>query len=169
MQKLEEISRLFFFMVFSAAGVCAVALAVLSPEWKNLYHLKAAVRQTEQDNQKIEEIIRDHQILAAQINADTNILKRIAPVTLGVEPCEPNQPAVRITAGTLSRAKAILEQHEPQEDSDDSEVPKWLQRCAAVENRIMLFVAGAGLVVVSFVCFGRGKNRKAKAGKRKIE
>jgi hypothetical protein len=150
-------------MVFSAAGICAVALAVLGPEWKNFYYLKAAVKQTEQNNQKIEEIIKDHQILTAQINADANILKRIAPVMLGVEPCEPNQPVAGITADTLLRAKAVLEQQQAQESSDNSEMPKWLQRCTTVENRIILFTAGAGLIVVSFACFAKRGDKKSKA------
>jgi hypothetical protein len=167
-QKLEEIFRLFLFMVFSAIGLCAVALAVLGPEWKNLYRLNAAVNQTQQDNQKIEEIIKDHQILTALIKTDANILRRIAPVTLGIEPCEPNQPVAKITADTLARAKAALEQ-QTQENSDSSQVPDWLQRCTTAENRIILFAAGAGLVVVSFMCFAKRKDKKWKAAKRKAE
>ena len=158
MQKLENIFRLVFFLVFSAIGICAVALAVLGPEWKNLYQLNSAVRQIEQSNQKIEEIIKDHQILSAQISNDANILKRIAPLTLGEQPEGPNQPVAKITADTLARAKAILEQQQTQDNSDSPEVPKWLQRCTTVDGRIILFTAGSGLVVVSFACFGVKKS-----------
>jgi hypothetical protein len=157
MQKLENIFRLFFFLVFCAAGTCAVALAVLGPEWKSLYQLKAAIRQTEQNNRKIEEIIKDHQILSAQITSDANILKRIAPVTLGQQLQDANQPVARITADTLARAKDILRQ-QTQDGSDSPEVPQWLQRCTAARNRIILFAAGTGLVVVSFACFGKRKS-----------
>ncbi|MGA2915690.1 MAG: hypothetical protein ABSE89_06660 [Sedimentisphaerales bacterium] len=159
MQKLEDIFRLLLFMVSSAIGICAVSLAVLAPEWENLYQLNAAVRQTERNNQKIESIIKDHQILTSRINADPNILRRIAPVTLGVDPCEPNQPSVKITADTLASAKAVLEQQD-QQNSDNSEIPIWLARCTADDNRIVLFSAGAGLIVVSFACFGRRKEVK---------
>jgi hypothetical protein len=168
MSKLENIFRLFLFMVFSAIGICAVAMAVLGPGWGNLYQMNAAVKQTERNNQKIEEIIKDHQILTAQINSDANILRKIASITLGVEPCEPNQPVVKITADTLSRTKAIFEQ-QSQENSDDSQVPKWLQRCTTAENRIILFSAGAGLVVVSFACFGNRRDKKSKTAKHKTE
>jgi hypothetical protein len=166
MQKLENIFKLVFFLVFSATGICAVALAVLGPEWKSLYQLNSAIRQTEQGNQKIEEIIKDHQILSAQISKDANILKRIAPLTLGEHLEEPNQPVAKITADTLARAKAILEQQQTQDNSDSPEVPRWLQRCTTVNGRIILFAAGTGLVVVSFACFG-GKKSNIKVKKEK--
>ena len=165
MQKLENISRLFFFLVFSAIGIFSITLGVLGPEWKNLYEINAAIRQTEQNNQKIEQIVKDHQILTAQINADANILMRIAPLTLGTPPKDPNQPVAKITADTLSRTKAILDQ-QPQDNPDSPEVPGWLQRCTTVNGRIILFAGGAGLVVVSFVCFGKKKlNTKVKKEK----
>ncbi len=159
MKKLEDIFRLIVFLIFFAAGTCAVALAVLGPEWKSLYQLKAAVKQTEQNNRKIEEIIKDHQILSEQITGDANILKRIAPVTLGQQPDDANQPVAKITADTLARAKAILRQQR-QDDSDGSQVPQWLVRCTIGRNRIILFAAGAGLVVVCFACFGDRKSKK---------
>jgi hypothetical protein len=160
-QKLEDISRLFFFLVFSATGIFSITLGVLGPEWKNFYEMNAAIRQTEQNNQKIEQIIKDHQILTAQIKSDANILMRIAPLTLGVQSQEPNQPVAKITADTLSRAKAVLDQ-QMQDDSDGPEVPAWLQRCTTVNGRITLFAAGAGLIVVSFACFGKKKANKIK-------
>lgn len=155
-------------MVFSAIGICAVALAVLGQEWKGLYQLNVAVKQTQRNNQKIEDIIKDHQILTARIIADANILKRLAPVTLGVDPCEPNQPAVKITADTLARAKAVLEQQEPV-NSGNPEIPVWLARCTVDDNRLILFSAGAGLIAISFAFFGKIKNKKLKTVKRKSE
>jgi hypothetical protein len=162
MQKLEDIMRLFLFMISSAIGISAVAMAFLAPEWKGLYQLNAAVQLTEHNNQKIESIIKDHQELTARINADPNILRRIAPVTLGIDPCEPNQPSVEITDDTLCLAKSVLRQQD-REDSDNSKAPEWLVRCTDDNNRIVLFSAGAGLIVVSFACFGKKRgNRKAK-------
>jgi succinyl-CoA synthetase beta subunit len=158
-QKLEDISRLFFFLVFSTTGILSITLGVLGPEWKNLYEMHAAIRQTEQNNQKIEQIIKDHQILTAQIKADANMLMRIAPLTLGIQPKDPNQPIAKITADTLGRAKAILDQ-QSQDNPDSPEVPAWLQRCTTVNGRITLFAAGAGLIVVSFACFGKKKANK---------
>lgn len=161
MQKLENILKLFCFLVFSAAGICAVELAVLGPEWKNLYEINAAIKQTEYDNSRIEEIIKDHQILSSQIEADANMLKRIAPLTAGEQFQGPNQPAAKITADTLARAKAILRQ-QTQDNSLGPEVPVWLQRCTATNGRVILFAAGTGLVVVSFACFGKKGSREKK-------
>lgn len=161
MPKLEDISRLFFFLVFSTIGILSITLGVLGPRWNNLYKMNAAIRQTERNNQKIEQIIKDHQILTAQIKADANMLMRIAPLTLGVQPEDPNQPVAEITADTLSRAKAVLDQ-QPEDNSDNPDVPVWLQRCTTVNKRIILFAAGAGLIVVSFACFGKKKANKIK-------
>lgn len=155
MHKAENIFRLFLFMVCSAAGILSITLSVLGPEWKSLYELKAAVIQTRQNNEKIEDIIEDHQILISQINADANILKRIAPLTLGTVPQESNQPVAKITQETLGKARAVLEQ-KPQ-IFDYGQVPQWLERCTSRYGRITLFTAGSGLVVVSFVCFGNRK------------
>jgi len=35
----------------------------------------------------------------------------------------------------------------------DATIPKWLQRCSEPRHRIALFLAGAGLVLVSLVFF----------------
>jgi hypothetical protein len=157
MQKMENISRLFLFLVFSAAGALSIALAVLGPEWKNLYELNAAITQTQQSNREIEEIIKDHQVLISQINTDPNILKRIAPLVLGAQPKDTNQPAAKITQETMARAKAVLQQQQTQDDSNGPKVPKWLERSTTDYGRITLFTAGGGLIVVSFACFGKKK------------
>jgi len=157
MQKKEKILRLFLFLVFSAAGILSIALAVLGPEWKNLYELNAAITQTQQSNLKIEEVIKDHQILISQINADANILKRIASLALGTSPQDTNQPAVKITQETLATAKAALQQQQTQDGSNGPKVPKWLERCTTDYGRITLFTAGGGLIIISFACFGKKK------------
>lgn len=158
MQKLEDIFRFFLFMICFAAGLCAIALVFLGPEWQSLYQLKAAVQQTERNNKKIENIINDHKVLTSQINSDPEILKKIAPVTLGIDPCDANQPPVKITPETLAAAKSVLQQQE--QNSGNPSTPKWLLRCTTDENRIVLFSAGAGLIVVSFACFGKRKENK---------
>jgi hypothetical protein len=157
MQKMENILRLLLFLVFSAAGTLSIALAALGPEWKILYGLNAAITQTQQSNREIEEIIKDHQVLISQINTDPNILKRIAPLTLGAEPKDTNQPAAKITQETLARAKAVLQQQQTQNDPNGPKVPEWLERCTTDYGRITLFTAGCGLIIVSFACFGKKK------------
>jgi hypothetical protein len=162
-QKPDAILRLLLFMFCSASGVLAFSLALFGPEWKELYNTKAAVEQTEQDNLKIEQIIKDHEILTGQIEADANILAKIAPITLGTAE-DPNAPAVKITPDTLILAKAALAQQE--NNPSKPQVPGWLERSTTDDNRVILFASGAGLVIVAFACFGRGKQKAKKTYKK---
>jgi len=158
-KKLEKFSRVVFFSLFSAIGIFAVALAVLGPEWKNLYKINVATKRAEQDNSKIEQIIQDHEVLIGKIDKDPNMLKRLAPATAGEKTEEANLPEVQITAQTLAQAKAAIEQMDSNENTKISgeETPAWLERATSKVSRIILFAAGAGLVLVSFVCFNAKK------------
>jgi hypothetical protein len=162
-QKLDAVLRLFLFMICSAVGILAFSLAVLGPEWKELYDIKAAVGQTEQDNLKIEQIIKDHEILTTQIETDPNILAKIAPITLGTGQ-DSNERTVKMTADTLILAKAALAQQE--NNPPAPQVPDWLQRSTTKNNRTILFASGAGLVIVAFACFGREKQNVTKSRKK---
>jgi hypothetical protein len=158
MQKLEAILRLLLFVICSAVGILSISLATLGQEWKSLYDTKAAVIQTERNNVKIEQIIKDHEVLTGQIATDPNILAKLAPLTLGSDVNDPNERRANITAEMLDRAKAVLNS---QDDAGSlPQPPIWLQRSTTGENRVILFVCGAGLVLVSFACFGKMKKNK---------
>ncbi|MBU1261295.1 MAG: hypothetical protein KJ757_07375 [Planctomycetes bacterium] len=159
MKKLEKFGRAIFFSLFAAIGIFAVALAVLGPEWKNLYKINAATKLSERDNREIEQIIQDHEVLIGKIDKDPNMLKRLAPQTAIEKNEEANLPEVQITAKTLEQAKAAIEQMDNNENTkiQGEETPAWLQRASSKVSRIILFTAGAGLVLVSFACFNAKK------------
>jgi len=162
-EKFEKFYRAVFFSIFSAVGVLSVSLAVLGPEWKELYKIKAATIQSEQNNAKIEQLLEDHQALISLINMDPNILARLAPVELGEEGVEDaNSPVVRLTADTVAQAKAVLDGIDSQESHKvvESKVPAWLLRATSQSSRIVLFASGAGLILVSFVCFSSPARKK---------
>jgi hypothetical protein len=154
----EKFYRALFFSIFSAVGVLSVSLAVLGPEWKGLYKIKAAAIQSEQNNTKITQLLTDHQELINLIKTDPNILRRLAQVELGVDPNDPNTVAAKITSDCLSEAKAVLEQ--PQDPAlVAQQTPSWLLRATLNSSRIVLFAAGAGLILVSFVCFSAPESK----------
>ncbi len=160
MKLLETFGRALFFSLFSAIGIFAVALAVLGPEWKNLYKIEAATKQSEQDNRQIQQIIEDHDVLVGKIHKDPNMLKRLAPEITSEKIEDANLPEVQITAEMLEQAKAAIEQMDSNENEKISEeVPAWLERTTLKLSRIILFAAGAGLVLVSFVCFNAKKEK----------
>ena len=164
MQKLEKFNRAVFFSVFSAIGILSVTLAILGPELKNLYKVKAAARQSDENNAQIEQLLDDHQELINLINKDPNILKRLAPPELGDNSQDANMPAAQITADALAQAKAVLDQSS-EEKIPDGQIPAWLMRATLNSSRIVLFASGAGLILVSFVCFAGGK-QDGKSGKK---
>jgi hypothetical protein len=47
--------------------------------------------------------------------------------------------------------KALMEESNGQ--STEAAMPQWLKRCSEPRNRILLFISGVVLVLVSFVCF----------------
>jgi hypothetical protein len=98
-------------------------------------------------------------VLIGKIDKDPNMLKRLAPAAANEKTEEANMPEVQITAQTLAQAKAAIEQMDSNENTKISgeETPAWLERATSKVSRIILFTAGAGLVLVSFVCFNAKK------------
>ena len=87
-----------------------------------------------------------------QLESNPDLLKRIAPVTLGTQPDDPCAIYPKARAQELAVArKALVAQTD--EDKADAPIPAWLQRCSEPTKRIILFIAGAGLVLISLVCF----------------
>ena len=99
--------------------------------------------------------------LRRQLENNPSLLKRIAPVTLGAEPDDPNAiyPKARVRDLIIAR-KTLLEQAE--QESTAPQAPPWLERLRDPRRRISLFIAGAGLVLISLVFFtSRAAERRA--------
>lgn len=150
----EKFYRAVFFSIFSLIGILSVSLAIIGPEWKHLYRIKAATAHCEQGNAKIEQLLDDHQSLINLIKSEPNVLMRIAPAELGEMPQDPNAFVTKLSSDALSQAKAVIEQTAAENAAAEStQVPQWLLRATLDSSRIILFTAGAGLILVSFVCF----------------
>jgi hypothetical protein len=161
----EKFYRAAFFSLFAAVGLLAVSLAVLGPEWKNLYRIKAAAALSEQNNTKITRLLADHQELINLINTDPNVLRRLAEVELGQDVNDPNAIAAKITADYLSQAKLVVDGVE-NPDIAVPQAPHWLIRATLSSSRIVLFASGAGLVLVSFVCFSAPPTQPQKTARK---
>ena len=161
----EKFYRAVFFSIFAAVGILAVSLAVLGPEWKNLYKIKAAAAISEQNNTKITRLLADHQELISLINTDPNVLRRLAAVELGRDVNEPNAIAAQITADFLSQAKVVVDEME-NPDIAVPQAPYWLIRATLSSSRVVLFASGAGLILVSFVCFSTPEQKTARKSDR---
>ncbi|MFB0524804.1 MAG: hypothetical protein ACETVZ_04645, partial [Phycisphaerae bacterium] len=100
--------------------------------------------------------------LLSQLETDPNLVKRIAPAALGTEPQDANTIYPRATAQQLAAARKALAEA-PSRYQTEPTMPQWLTRCSKPRRRIMLFFAGAGLILISFIYFTpvRDKPRKS--------
>ena len=148
----QGIFHLFFFVVFFSIGAVALGAAVLCDDFVQYCRDKHLVKEAELSVQRLKSLNADYDGLLEQIENNPDLLKRIAPVTLGTEPDDPNAIYPKARARELAVARKALVKQTDQEQTD-APVPAWLQRCSEPTKRIILFIAGAGLVLISLVCF----------------
>jgi hypothetical protein len=146
------IFHLLFFVVFFSVGAAALGVAVLCDDFVQYCRNKYLVKEAKSSVQRLKSLNADYDGLLEQIEKNPDLLKRIAPVTLGTQPDDPNAIYPRARAEELSVARKALVAQAGEEPTDVS-IPKWLQRCSEPTKRIALFIAGAGLVIISLVCF----------------
>ena len=148
----QGIFHLFFFVVFFSIGTAALGVAVLCDDFVQYCRNKHLVKEAQLSVQRLKSLNADYDGLLEQLEKNPDLLKRIAPVTLGTQPDDPNAIYPKARAEELAVArKALVEQADPEQT--DAPIPAWLQRCSEPTKRIVLFIAGAGLVLISLVCF----------------
>lgn len=127
-------------------------MAVLCDDLVQYCRDKHQVKEAELSVAQLKSLNADYDGLLEQLEHNPDLLKRIAPVTLGTEPEDPCAIHPKARAEELAVArKALVEQADGEQT--DAIVPAWLQRCSEPTKRIVLFIAGAGLVLISLVCF----------------
>jgi hypothetical protein len=151
----QGILHFLLFVLFFSAGALALGGAVLCDDLIQYRRNQQLVKEAEESLERLESLNREYDALLAELERDPNLLRRIAPVTLGAEPRDANAVYPKARARELAVArKTLLEQagHEPSEPV----VPQWLERCNEPRRKIALFIAGAGLVLISLVFFTSG-------------
>jgi hypothetical protein len=91
--------------------------------------------------------------LLKRLEEDPNlVIDRLAPATFGTESDDPNTVYPRATSRQLAAArKALME--ESNRNPAEVAMPQWLRRSSEPRNRMLLFISGVVLVLISFVCF----------------
>jgi len=154
--QVQNVIRTLLFVVFFSIGAAAMSGLVLSDDLVRHYRNKHFLRQAEQLTQRLEALNADYDALLGQLSDDPNLIKRIAPATIGADHNEPNTVYPRATAQELAAARKALAEIAEQEPNEPI-LPAWLVRCSEPRLRTYLFICGAALILVSFVCFGRIK------------
>ncbi|MBN1392171.1 MAG: hypothetical protein JW947_05140 [Sedimentisphaerales bacterium] len=161
----QNILRTFLFIVFFGIGTAALAASILYDDLLRYYRDKQLLMSAEETLNKLESLNADYDVLLKQLEENPELLERIAPATLGTEPNDPNTVYPHITAEQLDAARKVLAENSRQQSSGAG-VPKWIIRCGEPSRRIILFSAGAFLILISFICFGTAeKNKSADAVK----
>jgi hypothetical protein len=148
----QGIFHLFFFAVFFSVGALSLGVAVLCDDFVQYCQNKHLVKQAELSVQRLKALNADYDGLLEQLEENPDLLKRIAPVTLGTEPADPCAIYPKARAEELAVARKALVARTDQEPTEAT-IPTWLRRCSEPTKRIALFIAGAGLILISLVCF----------------
>jgi len=140
------------FATFFSIGAAALGGAVLCDDLVLYCRNKHLVAKAEMSLERLKSLNSEYDALLERLENEPNLLKRIAPAALGTEPEDPNAIYPKARAEELAVARRTLVQ-QTQPENREPALPKWLQRCSEPRHKIALFLAGAGLVLISLVCF----------------
>lgn len=148
----QNILQGLLFAVFFAIGVAALSGSILSDELIRYYEKKHLIRKAEQSTERLRSLNSDYQALIDHLNKDPNVIKNIAPATLGTDPNpDPNTVYPKAKGQDPSFIRKIIKKPGKKKEII---VPAWLQRCSKPAGRIALAAAGVGLILISLVFFG---------------
>lgn len=148
----HDILRFLVFVIFFSSGAVALGAAVLCDDFIQYCRNQYQVQQAESSIHKLQALNADYDALLEQLQNNPDVFKRIAPVTLGTPLEDPNTIYPKAKAQELAIARKALED-EAGEEPTQAAVPVWLQRCSDPAKRIVLFISGASLILISMVCF----------------
>lgn len=142
-------------------GAAALSGSILSDDLLRYYHNRQLLAAAEKTLTRLASLNADYDALLGRLQKDPNLFKRIATATLGTEPENKDAVYPKATPEQLDAARKALGKKAEQQPPEPM-VPEWLARCSQPRQRIILFLAGAFLVLVSFIWFGpmREKNQE---------
>ena len=160
----QNIIRVFLFAVFFSIGAAALSGSILFADLLRHYNNRELLKAEKELSNRLKSLNADYDALLQQLRDDPNLIKRIALVTLGKEADDADTIYPKATAEQLAAARKALTEETGGEPADAT-LPKWLTRCREPRRRTMLFFAGAGLILVSFICFGPAKEKSREKAK----
>ncbi len=160
MTKQDFFRGLFFALTF-AAGTAVLALAFGSQEITDYYQLKIHTETKRRLCEKIETLIADYNSLITEIQADPNVLQKVAPAILGIETPDANSARPQFLDPNLAAVSRELLKQADKTNNQSHTLPRWVQNCQTKPARAVLIISGSGLIFVAFVCFGKKKPQKS--------
>ena len=157
----QDILRALLFAIFCSAGAAALGGSILCNELLRHYQNRQILKAAEESLSRLKTLNADYDALLELLKKDPNYVERIGPVTLGTERNEEETIYPKATYEQLAAAKKALTE-EMSRQSAQPAIPEWLTRCSEPRRRIILFLAGAFLILISFICFGSAKQKPQK-------
>ena len=152
MQGRKVIQAVFFFLFFSI-GAASLSSSILCDDLIQYYRNKQFLREAQESLDRLESLNTDYDVLLERLEEDPNlVIDRLAPATLGTESEDPNTVYPRATSRQLAAARKALMEESNQKPAEAA-MPEWLRRSSEPRNRMLLFISGVVLVLISFVCF----------------
>jgi hypothetical protein len=149
----QEVLRVLFFVVFFAIGAASLSGAIVCDELLNYYRNRQVLKSAEENTDRLKSLIADYNVLLQQFEDNPKIFERIAPAMLGTESADSNAVYPKATAELLAETKTAMAE-ESAKKSEEPAIAHLLARCNQPFHRAALFLAGAFLIIISFVCFG---------------
>ncbi|MHC4622505.1 MAG: hypothetical protein ACYS4W_01245 [Planctomycetota bacterium] len=158
----QKLLQTLFFIVFFSIGAAALSVSILCDDLLQYYANRELLKSSQQALERLESLNADYDALLQQLQKDPNLVERIAPATLGTAREDQNTVYPQTTPEQLDAARKALT-----EDSDllnaEPPIPEWLNRCKEPRRRTILFLAGAFLILISFICFGATRQARPEA------
>ncbi len=149
----NNLINLILFMICFTIGISAIFCAICCDEILNYFQQNIRTAQLTEANIAIKEMDQRTIALISQIEENPEILKRLVPITMGIDPNEPNIISPTVSNYNYQLAKGIIATQK-KKDIHRTSIPNWLLRCNSPTSRKILFFAGCGMILVCFTFFG---------------
>jgi len=156
----QKIVRMLLFIIFFSIGATALSGSILSEDLVRYYHNRQQLKAKEELSNRLKSLNIDYDALLQNLEKDPNLFERIASLVLGTERNDANTIYPKATEELLEAVKKALEEDSSQQ-STEPVMPDWLVRCSEPRRRVILFLAGAFLVLISFIWLGSAKSARA--------
>jgi len=152
----QSILRTLLFVILFSIGAAAMSIALLCDDLLQYYRNKQLVKAAEVSLERLKSLNTDYDLLLQRLEDDPNLIERIVPAILGAEAGDKDTIYPKLTPEQLDAARKALTEG-PNQQFREPIIPDWLTRCSKPRRRIMLFLSGAVLILISLVWFGSGK------------
>lgn len=149
----RKIIQMILFFLFFGIGAASLSSSILCDDLIQYYQNKHLLRTANESLERLKSLNADYDVLLKRLKEDPNlIVERLAPATLGTKTDDPNTVYPRARSRQLAAARKAL-MDESKGKPAEAAMPEWLKRSSEPRNRILMFVSGVVLVLISFVCF----------------